>query len=170
MASITLKPTSSDDLPFLLNLWNDGRVMKWVEFPNGVGETEESIQQWFRCKASKEHFHHFIVLEESDRRCGEVCFDLRGAYAGLDIKLRPDAQGKGIGTKALKALINRAFEYCNECKLVWTEPSLENTAARRLYTRCGLQESPRPAELKSDEPFWSLSRDRWLESRGGYSG
>ena len=163
MTSITLKPTSADDLSFLQDLWNDGRVMQWVGFPNGVGVTEEAINKWYDQRVSLPHFHHFIVLDEYEKRCGEVHFDLVGAYAGLDIKLCIEVQGKGIATRALSAVIDKAFEFSDACEYVWTEPSLVNTAARRLYTRCGLSESPRPPAMAGDDPFWTLSRDHWQE-------
>jgi hypothetical protein len=34
---VILRKTSEGDFPNLITLWNDGRVMKWVGFPNGLG-------------------------------------------------------------------------------------------------------------------------------------
>lgn len=31
------RPTASGHLPALLRLWNDGRLMRWVGFPDGLG-------------------------------------------------------------------------------------------------------------------------------------
>ena len=162
MTDVTLKPTDIDDLPFLRDLWNDGRVMKSVGFPKGVGETDESIARWYAKQRSLPNFHHFIVIDGEGNRCGEVCFILEQGRSGLDVKLRPESQGKGIATKALAQAINKAFHFSSDCEFVWTEPSPENTAARRLYTRCGLSEQPRPSEMKGDgKPFWALHRNRW---------
>ena len=165
MVWISLKPTAPDDLSFLRDLWNDGRVMKWVGFPEGVGATDRSLARWYDQRLSTPHFHHFIIVSEDGQRCSEVCFDLKDEYASLDIKLCSEAQGKGIATDALNELIDTAFNYSQDCQIVWTEPSADNQAARRLYTRCGLVQSARPSEMEQGQSFWALNRRRWGELR-----
>ena len=165
MTAIALKPTGPNDLSFLQALWNDGRVMKWVGFPEGVGVTEASMAKWYAQYSADVNFHHFIITNKKEQRCGEVCFRLQDGYASLDIKLCPEAQGKGIATQSLNAVIDAAFNDSQECQLVWTEPRVENQAARRLYTRCGLVESLRPPEMEDGQPFWALNRKRWEELR-----
>lgn len=57
---VALRSTSVSDLPDLMALWNDGRVMKWVGFPDGLGYDATSVAQWFvrlrarpHCRASE---------------------------------------------------------------------------------------------------------------------
>lgn len=167
MSRATLKRTEADDLPFLKQLWNDGRVMKWVGFPNGTGATDEGISEWLQRRSSHPHFRHYIVLDDNGQRCGEVCFGAPfvNGGSGLDIKLLPEFQGKGLATQALMAVIDAAFQHDPECQVVWTEPSETNAAARRLYARCGLMETERPSDMEQGRPFWALERARWVTLR-----
>ena len=44
--AITISETGESDLENVLALWNDGDVMKYVGFPNGLGETMEGMLRW----------------------------------------------------------------------------------------------------------------------------
>jgi RimJ/RimL family protein N-acetyltransferase len=160
---VTLRRTAESDLPDLMRLWNDGRVMKWLGFPDGLDDDRHHVQNWFdRLQASHDR-HHFVVHAEGMGFCGEVYYaaDQVHQRAGLDIKLIPEAQGQGVATGALRSLIDHVFEVEPEIEAVWTEPSAENAPARRLYERCGLRPGPRPPDLEGDLPYWELRRTDW---------
>lgn len=160
---LILRSTRKSDLPFLQGLWNDGRVMRSVGFPNGVGYTDDSISAWFDCSASEPCFHHFIVWEKNGSPCGEVHYRVEATWnrAGLDVKFTPEKQGKGFATEALSALISHVFIEEPDVEEVWTEPAAANDAAKRLYTRCGLRAKDRPMDMKPGESYWALERGRW---------
>jgi RimJ/RimL family protein N-acetyltransferase len=84
--------------------------------------------------------------------------------AGLDIKFRPEAQGQGLATDALKILIRFVFETEPDVEEVWTEPSEENIAARRLYERCGLKPMSRPPDMEQGPSYWVLQREDWASA------
>ena len=44
---VTLRKTTQVDFDSLMKLWNDGRVMQWVGFPNGLGYDREAVEAWF---------------------------------------------------------------------------------------------------------------------------
>ena len=44
--NITIKETSLEDLKNVMDLWNDGEVMFYVGFPNGLGVTIEQLERW----------------------------------------------------------------------------------------------------------------------------
>jgi RimJ/RimL family protein N-acetyltransferase len=158
---ILLRPTTSADLPDLLRLWNDGRVMRWVGFPDGLGYDQAKIEGWFKRLQADPCRHHYVVHSPAIGFCGEAYYaaDLAHRRASLDIKLLPEAQGQGIAFDALSTLISSIFETEPDIQAVWTEPSVQNLASRRLYTRCGLKPRPRPADLGDYESYWELSRD-----------
>jgi RimJ/RimL family protein N-acetyltransferase len=157
---VTLRPTSSTDLPDLQRLWNDGRVMRWVGFPDGLGYHTAAMSRWFDRLRADGGRHHFVIDHRALGFCGEVYYAIDSwRRAGLDIKLRPEAQGRGIAADALRALIAHVFRAAPDVDEVWTEPSAGNEAARRLYARCGLQPRPRPADLPPGESYWALRRD-----------
>ncbi|MCI2425587.1 GNAT family N-acetyltransferase [Candidatus Acetothermia bacterium] len=161
---VTIRYTAIHDLPDLMTLWNDGRVMKWVGFPEGLGYDPDKLKNWFSKLQADPNRHHFVVHVKGTGFCGELYYEADKAHkrAGLDIKLIPEAQGQGIATDALKTLIRHVFESEPELEAVWTEPSEENIAARRLYERCGLKPKPRPVDMEQGSSYWELQRDDWI--------
>ncbi len=164
---VRLRPTGEEDYPFLKRLWNDGRVMKWVGFPHGVGYTDASLKKRLNRRRAGAGFHHFIVHDEHHRPIGEVQYDYapEKRRASLDVKFIPSAQGRGYATEALTLIIDLAFCAEPELEEVYTEPRPGNIAAQKLYTRCGLCPKARPPDLVSNESYWALERSAWLARR-----
>ena len=156
-----LRATTPADLPNLLRLWNNGRVMRWVGFPDGLGYDQAKIKAWFERLQVNPNRHHFVVYSPAFGFCGEAYYatDLAHGRASLDIKLIPEEQGRGLAFDALSTLISHIFETEPGIDAVWTEPSEQNLASRKLYTRCGLKPRPRPANLGEYESYWELTRD-----------
>ncbi len=160
---VILRPTTQADLPMLLTLWNDGRVMRWVGFPDGLGYDLARMNAWYDRLQTQPHRHHFMVEHPTLGFCGETYYsaDFTHHRAGLDIKLIPEVQGRGLATDALNTLIAHIFAVEPEIDAVWTEPSAVNAAARALYARCGLVPKPRPAELGEGDAYWERTPDRF---------
>ena len=158
---MTLRSTSSADLADLMRLWNDGRVMRWVGFPDGLGYDNEAVEDWFAKVEANPDRHHYIVCDPEIGFCGEVYYavDQNHQRASLDIKFIPQAQGQGLATEALKTLIEHIFKVEGNVNSVWTQPSAVNLAAKQLYARCGLRPEARPADLESGESYWILFRE-----------
>lgn len=166
MPMVHIEPTTAADLPDLLRLWNDGTVMSWVGCPDGLGYDLVDAAAWFDRLEGDRHRHHRVI--RADRAfCGEAFYavDAEHRRAGLDIKVLPEAQGRGIASQALGLLIDEVFTVESGVDAVWTEPSAENEAARRLYARHGIREEDRPADMVPGRPYWELSRRRWRQLR-----
>jgi RimJ/RimL family protein N-acetyltransferase len=157
---LTIRETTANDLPDLGRLWNDGRVMQWVGFPDGLGYDEEALRKWFNALRSNTHVHHFVIRDTDLGFCGELFYRLDPEHrrAELDIKLVPEAQGRGIATAGLSRLIELVFEREPSADTVWTEPTPENHASRALYARCGLTETNRPTDLRPGPSYWEKRR------------
>lgn len=157
---VVIRSTTENNLTDIMHLWNNGEVMKWVGFPDGLGYSLQDMRKWYERLLSTPERHHFLVQAEQVGFCGEVFYAVDGEYnrAGLDIKFMPGAQGRGLATDALKTLIRHVFEQEPEVNAVWVEPSEVNTAARDLYTRCSLTPKPRPADMDDYESYWELNR------------
>jgi len=158
----TFRATTEDDLPELGRLWNDGAVMRWVGFPDGLAYDQEALDAWYERMQGDPHARHFVVRETEIGFCGELFYRIDPAHrrAVLDIKLVPGAQGRGIATHSLSRLIEHVFERHSDVDAVWTEPRADNVAARALYTRCGLVEASRPSDLPAGASYWELRRPR----------
>ncbi|MDM7917219.1 MAG: GNAT family N-acetyltransferase, partial [Candidatus Eisenbacteria bacterium] len=109
---IHVAPTTAADLPDLMALWNDGRVMRWVGFPDGLGYDEARIARWFAGISAKPDRRHWTVRSPDVGFCGELYAEIDRVHrrAGLDIKFRPDAQGCGRSAAAMLSLIDGIFE------------------------------------------------------------
>lgn len=160
---VLLLSTQEADLPALLRLWNDGAVMQWVGFPDGLGYTLEKMHDWLRSIQANRHRHHFTVYAGDGMFCGEAhaSLDRESRRASLDIKFVPEAQGKGRSRDALGALIDWVFRALSEADAVWVEPWPNNLAAQTLYYSCGLRQTTRPADLTEGPSYWELTRSTW---------
>jgi RimJ/RimL family protein N-acetyltransferase len=164
-SEVRISPTDPSDLPDLARLWNDGRVMRWVGFPEGLGYDDEAVEEWYSAIQAKPDCHHFVVRDVEQGFFGELYYAIDRSHhmASLDIKMVPEAQGKGIGTEALRALIDLVFQAEHDVDAVWVDPRPENEAAQRLYSRCGLSPHSRPQHLGEGPSYWELRRSEWSD-------
>ncbi|MCE5234473.1 MAG: GNAT family N-acetyltransferase [Clostridiaceae bacterium] len=150
---IKIKETTTEDLANVLSLWNDGDVMKFVGFPDGLGETMEGLTAWLGwIEQGRPRRNHYSIYEKELGYCGEAFYSIDEAHghaASLDIKLFGGARGKGIAHAALSCAIERAFE--NGAQKVWVDPNPQNTKAIALYERLRFVKKEMPAYLAKDE-------------------
>ena len=160
---VNIKLTEKKDLKNILNLWNNGDVMKWVGFPEGLNISVEKIQEWFSSVQKSELANHYVVFNKNNLFCGELFYmkNIEHKRAGLDIKFLLESQGKGLATEAFNIFIDFIFKKEEKIDAVWTEPSKNNMAARGLYARCGLSEKERPDDMEPADSYWELSREEW---------
>lgn len=161
---VILRRTAPGDLQDLLQLWNDGEVMKHVGFPDGIGYDLTRMQRWLERLEASETRHHYVIVHPTIGFCGETYYsaDMAHGRAELDIKLAVAARSRGIATMALTQLISIVFETERTIESVWVEPRDENAAAHRLYRRCGLCPKDRPEDLGPGPSYWERRRhDAW---------
>lgn len=161
--SIILKKTEHEDLEKLLTLWNDGRVMKWVNFPEGLGYDIGHMENWFNWVKQSEGTNHFVLYHENEF-CGETFYakDEIGR-AGLDIKLFPEYQKKGLAYEAFQSLIKHCFAKEENIIELWVEPATTNEHAIKLYEKCGFKPKMKPLDIDCTDSYWALEKSRWLE-------
>jgi RimJ/RimL family protein N-acetyltransferase len=150
-----------DDLDDLLALWNDGRVMQWVGFWDGLGWGRDDVEAWLERMEGLDDRRHFTLRTPGGDFCGECFYRVRGHRAELDIKLMVEWQGQGLAQEAFRRLITMVFRSESEVTEIYTEPNKRNEPAQRLYARCGLSPEPRPEELPQAESYWVLRRTDW---------
>lgn len=166
--AVIIKETNENDLQDLQRLWNNGEVMRSVGYPEGLGQTFAEMTLWYNNIVESYKANHYVILNKDHDFCGEIFYrkDPEHKRAGLDIKILPETQGNGLATEALELFIDYIFKNEEEIEVVWTEPAEENKAARRLYTRVGLQEKERPDDIGAEVPYWELTRADWQEASG----
>jgi RimJ/RimL family protein N-acetyltransferase len=151
----------------LIALWNDGRVMRWVGFPDGLGWDLQRARTWLARIDADPNRHHFVLEADGLGFAGELYYAVQPEHrrAGLDIKLRAEAHGRGIAAAGLGVLCDRVFANEPDVDAVWVEPSAVNQAARRLYSRLGFRPVERPADLPPAESHWELQRASGLHDK-----
>lgn len=154
---LIIKETTVNDLENVKQLWADGDVMQFVGFPNGLHETDESMQRWMEWIASSRPTTNHFSIFDNDVYCGETFFAIDKEHdnsAALDIKLFKFARGKGIAATALSYAIKEAFK--NGAKRVWVDPNPANVKAIALYERLGFERKPMPEYLIGEEGIVSI--------------
>lgn len=152
---IEVRETTVEDVGNVQRLWADGDVMKFVGFPNGLVETDESMKNWFRwIEKGRPGLNHFSVFEDG-KYCGESFYniDAERKSAALDIKLFGFARGRGIAAAGLSHAIKEAFR--NGAEIVWVDPDRENVKAIALYKRLGFLQKEFPDHLIEEAEGWN---------------
>ena len=159
---IDIRETSEQDLDNVMCLWNNGDVMFFVGFPEGLGITAERLKKWLAWAIKKPGRCHYSIYADEFDYCGEAFYDSTGEHgiASLDIKLLPNAQGKGIAKTALIFVIDKAFKV-GGAQRVYVDPSPENTKAWVLYNKVGFVSRPRPSHLKEGDTYLEITADEW---------
>ncbi len=160
---LTIKETTGEDLDNVTALWNNGEVMSFVGFPEGLGIDRSEMDRWLEWVINKPARCHYSIYQDELGYCGEAFYNVdEHGLAALDIKLLPRARGKGIAREALSFAIEQAFEL-GQAKSVYVEPHVDNEKAWRLYERLGFLSRPRPKHLEAGDTYLEISRDRWYK-------
>ena len=159
---IAIKETDENDLQNIMSLWNNGDVMFYVGFPEGLNVTIEKLKLWLKGVNQNKTRRHYSIYAENIGYCGETYYsiDLEHDLATLDIKLLPKAQGKGIAEYALSFTINQVFKN-NLATKAYVDPNPKNKKAWKLYDKLGFLSKERPEFLEPYETYLEITKDRW---------
>ncbi len=152
-----LLPVTPADLPFLQELWNQGEVMQYVGFPDGLGMTEAKMARWWE-ECQQWTATHLIVKDDQGRAIGESGWGFMGIPGILDIKLAQTHWGQGFASDVLDALLGHIFGQTRIDQVIVT-PHPENQAARVLYRRFGFQPDTPPSDFDCGGcDYWTRRR------------
>ena len=148
-----------------MELWNNGDVMLYVGFPDGIGVTLEDLEKWLIWAINKPGRCHYSIYVERIGYCGEAFYDVDTEHetASLDIKLLPNARGKGIAEKAFRFVIDKAFTV-GTAESVYVDPHPDNLKAWALYEKIGFLSKPRPSYLEEGDTYMEFTREEWRKS------
>jgi len=162
-----LRSTRHEDLHFLQALWNDGEVMRYHGYPDGIHVDATGMEHWWsmtpQARASAVSSAplappHCVIELLDGTLIGELSFSIDVQQRALvDLKLATSFRGQGYATEILTALLRELFATTGVNKVVM-EPSATNTAALQLLQRCGFQAAP-----TENHP------DRWECTRGNFA-
>ncbi len=163
---ITIKDTDAGDLPGIQRLWNNGTVMRYVGFPQGLGITMAQLRQWLAGVNQDACRWHYSIYAEDIGYCGETYYKIDRAHdlAILDIKLLPEAQGKGIAAAALSATIETVFAG-HLASRACVDPHPDNRKAWALYEKLGFVGQPRPVFLPPSPTYLEVTPETFRSAR-----
>lgn len=162
LSTITIKETAEEDLVNVMELWNNGQVMNYVGFPEGLGTTLAELKTWLPWAINKPHRCHYSIFEQDLGYCGETFYDVDDVHrlAALDIKLLPKAWGKGIAYQGLHYAIDKAF-IVGGAERVYVDPHPDNKKAWNLYEKLGFKNEKRPEFLEDWDTYLEIKREHW---------
>lgn len=138
---VVFRPARSADLPFLRRLYRFSRDRELA----ALNWPEALLRDFCRSQFEAQHQDYihryptacFLVLELRREPVGRLYIDLSGPVIHLiDIALLPSARGRGIGTRILTAMQERAKA---DGKPVSLHVQHGNRAAADLYRRLGFR-------------------------------
>ncbi|MDD3865654.1 MAG: GNAT family N-acetyltransferase [Candidatus Izemoplasmatales bacterium] len=156
--------TSRADLENVMNLWNDGTVMYYVGFPDGIKITLDKLYKWLEWVIQKPKRCHYSIYADGIGYCGETFYNIDEEHdlAFMDIKLLPIAQGKGIAKIALSYALDKAFNE-GHAKYACVDPHPDNKAAWSLYDRLGFRIKSRPKYLDEGPTYLEITMEEWSQ-------
>lgn len=135
-----LRPIQDSDLPFLASLYASTRERELAPVPWTEPEKQAFLSFQFNCQ--HQHYQQsysgarFDIVERDAEPIGRLYLaPLEGELRIMDIALVPGAQRRGIGTRLLRAVLERARR---EGKVVTIHVERDNPALA-LYERLGFQ-------------------------------
>ncbi|XMB73038.1 GNAT family N-acetyltransferase [Mycoplasmatota bacterium WC30] len=153
--NLTIIETTEKDLDNVVSLWNNGDVMHFVGYPNGLGVTVESLREkWLPGINKNNKRRHYSIYHNELGYCGESYYNIENnGKAALDIKLLPKARGKGIAYEGLKYAITKAFEL-GHAEKVYVDPHKDNVKATALYMKLGFKEYTHPNQEYAEKHYY----------------
>lgn len=162
-----------EDVAFICSLWNDPRVMRFVGFPNGLGESEERLRANIAQRGDSEFRQLLVVtLKENGQRIGQCKMELPDSdgISETDVKLHPDFWGNRYGVEVKRALLAHLFTH-TDCRVVQASPNVANTASIKMQEAVGgvrvaekvheFPESMRATTLPVHAAIYHVSRAAW---------
>ena len=136
---LTVRTSSVEDADLLDALWNNGRVMRFVGFPEGLNQSIEDIRKEMQAQSGDEFNRVLIVeLKETGERIGQCKLGKpdENGIAETDIKLLPEFWGNKYGIEIKRNLVKYLFEH-SDCRIVQATPNVENTASIKMQEAVG---------------------------------
>ncbi len=156
---LILRYPNVKDFNFLKSMWESGKVMKYVGFPNGLEQSDKKIESWIENWNTGDILRLIIEDKQTGKPIGETGYRRDDNYpfsdqvvAAPDIKLMPDFWGKGLATEALEKLFEYIFNE-TEIKVIQVTPNVKNKKAIELYQKLGFKKKGQPITCDlPDEP------------------
>lgn len=136
--NLTIRNATANDADLLAAWWNDGKIMAHAGFPNGTGQTAESIAE--KISADTDDTHRRLIIELENIPIGEMNYRNVGENtAEIGIKIcNFSKQNKGNGKIILSMLISSLFNNMGYNKII-LDTNANNKRAQHVYEELGFR-------------------------------
>lgn len=139
---LKVRKAETSDVDFYSRLWNSGKVMKMVGFPQGLRISEERIIEQIENHPDHVFDQTLVVIEKiSGEKIGECKLGLpnENGISCPDFKFLPEYWGKGFGGEIINGLCQYIFSQ-TETRIVETSPNVNNIASQKMAESAGGKE------------------------------
>jgi ribosomal-protein-alanine N-acetyltransferase len=141
LGDIVLRPWRDEDIPALCAALADPDIAAWSSLPQPFGPVEarafvdESRSMWRDGSGAA----FAVVYPDSGKLVGAVSrYGPDGHHASIGCWVVPEARGRGIGTRELKAVADRTFETTGTIRLE-AFIIVGNDGSERMAKRAGFE-------------------------------
>ncbi len=155
--NLTIRNATVEDAELLATWWNDGKIMAHAGFPNGTGETAESIAG--RIMKDRDDVHRRLIIELDNLPIGEMNYcNVGDKTAELGIKICDfSKQDRGYGKILLSMIISLLFNEKGYQKII-LDTNIKNTRAQHVYKALGFR------KVRIRENSWQNQLGQWQSS------
>ncbi len=136
---LVIRLATLNDAPFLHRLWQDGRVMANVGFPNGLGMTVEEIKSLLKKRQGLIFGGNLIATLNDGEAIGEAFMSKvdESGVAFTDVKLLPEFWGHGYGREIKVGLCQYMFDNIPDLMAIKADPHRKNLPSIKMQLSVG---------------------------------
>jgi RimJ/RimL family protein N-acetyltransferase len=170
---VRLRPFGQGDLTRIVNGLGDWAVSQWVAtppFPYRADHAQAWIDLVAQDHAGRWPGRFAVADRESDRLLGSITVgDRLGHHPELGYWFLRAAWGRGIGTRATRAILAYAFDQLDHAVVIARTAPGNRQSSRILiktgFRRCGQHRLPAPNRRGADYLLdYVLSREAWYRN------
>ena len=159
---LRLRKIEPSDLPFLYQWEND--ATSWADSDTHNPLSRHDLHQYIENNTGDIYRDGQLrlMIEQGGQTLGCIDlfdFDARNRKAAIGMYIAQEARGKGVGSEAVKQLLNYAFDFLH-LRMVYAIISVNNQACTHIYEQLGFAPS---SPLKD----WTLEGDAILWQKQG---
>ena len=159
---LRLRKIEPSDLPFLYQWENDATM--WADSDTHNPLSRHDLHQYIENNTGDIYRDGQLrlMIEQGGQTLGCIDlfdFDARNRKAAIGMYIAQEARGKGVGSEAVKQLLNYAFDFLH-LRMVYAIISVNNQACSHIYEQLGFAPS---SPLKD----WTLEGDAILWQKQG---
>ena len=160
---LRLRKIEPSDLPFLYQWEND--ATSWADSDTHNPLSRHDLHQYIENNTGDIYRDGQLrlMIEQGGQTLGCIDlfdFDARNRKAAIGMYIAQEARGKGVGSEAVKQLLNYAFDFLH-LRMVYAIISVNNHACSHIYEQMGFTPSSPLANwtLEGDAILWQRSQN-----------